>query len=480
MSPGSALLARPVRLRALASHGAPLALIGSAAGVLPVPVALLAGDWRLALGLGAGSVALALAGLGGRRLVHERELRRNEALVLVALAFVVMSLHTALGYAATGMPWRDALFEAVSGVTTTGLSTLADPRAWSDGLLFTRAWSQWYGGLGVIVFALAIVDNPGVVGRRLYAPVGGELPRHTTRRHARAIVLCYGALTLACWLLVVAAGGAPFDALLHTLAAVSTGGFSPHADSLAALPGWAERYAIMVGTLAGALPVAVVIAVGLRSGGRDVEIRTFALLVAVVGGLLAWRIGAQQGLAWDVAAREGLLLGISAQTTTGFATLSPARLDDAAKLLLCFAMLVGGCLGSTAGGFNVLRVLIVGRVLQGWLQRTALPDDALLADRLGTMTLEQDDVRQVLLLGALFSATLGAGWMGLLACGYPALDALFEAASALATTGLSVGITSAAMPDGAAALLALLMLLGRVELFALLVLVYPRTWHARR
>jgi trk system potassium uptake protein TrkH len=143
-------------------------------------------------------------------------------------------------------------------------------------------------------------------------------------------------------------------------------------------------------------------------------------------------------------------------------------------------MLIGGSLGSTAGGMKLLRLLILYRVLQLYFMRTAVPERAVLTPRLGAVALGNDDIRQSLILMTLFTLSLIVSWLAFLAYGYPAMDSLFEVSSALATTGLSTGISHESLPATLKLVLCLDMLLGRLEVFALLVLLYPRTWHERR
>lgn len=480
MSEGSATLAQPVRARVLAHFGGRLLLVGAVMSSVPLLVALLFGDWNSALVQCL--IVLAFTGLGFtlHRAGISGELQRNEALVLVALTFVVTPILSAFLFVAFGLSFTDALFEAVSGISTTGLSTVADPYIYPATFLFTRAWLQWYGGLGVIVLGIALLGGQDIATRRLYAPLDEHILANSSRQFARQMLRVYVLLSLGAWAVLSAAGTDPFIALLHTLSAVSTGGFSPFADSLQHLPDWGNRYLVIALSLIGALPLAMVIERGLRQVGADVEVR--ALLALCLGWtlLLAWRMHQTLGIDWSEALLQGGLLGISAQSTTGFSVLAPVHLDDMAKLLLCVAMLSGGCVGSTAGGIKLLRILILLRVLQLYFLRSAMPRHAVVPHKLGGALLSADDIQQASMLLLLFGLALLGSWLVFVACGYPAVDSLFEVTSALSTTGLSVGLSSADLPAALKLLLCFDMLLGRVELFALLVLLYPRTWILRR
>jgi len=145
-------------------------------------------------------------------------------------------------------------------------------------------------------------------------------------------------------------------------------------------------------------------------------------------------------------------------------------------LSLILSMLVGGSIGSTAGGVKLMRLLIALRLLQFFIQRTALPAHAVLERELSGDKLESDEIERALMLILIFVGTVLCSWLPFLLAGYDPLDALFEVVSACSTTGLSTGITSAGLESGLKAVLIVDMLLGRVEFLAFLVFLYPRTW----
>jgi trk system potassium uptake protein TrkH len=458
--------------------------VAAALSLAPVGVALLAGELALLAPLLASVFALGLLSLLLRRVPAVRDLQINEALVIVVSTFIIASLAGSLAMAGMGIGWLDAVFEATSAVTTTGLSTLASVEGRSKAFLFTRAWMQWYGGLGVAVLSVALVLGPGMAARRLE---GGRAHSEDSlvgaRAHARIVLAVYVAMTAVFVLLIWLAGAAPFDALLYGLAAVSTGGFAPHDQSLAAFDGWLVPTTVILACLAGSVTLTLyhrAARSGLRVLVADVELRTLLLLAAAgtlcVGLLGLWHGSASEPTSW---VRLPLLV-LSAQTTAGFAPLPVTGLDDASKLVLIAAMGIGGSTGSTAGGIKLLRLLVVAQVVRWALARIHLPSRAVSGPRLGGEPLADEEIRRAVAVIGLFGVAAAASWLIFLAHGHPALDSLFEVASALGTVGLSTGLCS---PDLAASLKALLcidMLLGRVEVLALLVAVWPRTWLGRR
>lgn len=480
MTEGAATLARPVRPRVLAYYGGQLMLVSAIFLAVPPLVALLFADFRSA-GVGA-VLAISIAGLGTwlRSFPTEGDLQRNEALTLVSAAFIFLSLVMAITFIAQGVRWDDALFEAVSGITTTGLSSISHLDSRSPALLFNRAWLQWCGGLGIIVLTLALVGHQGVASRRLYSSMEHQTLPVTTRYIARRISVFYLFVTFIAVVIISLSCGDIFAGLLHSLSAVSTGGFSPYDNSLQALPGWVSRYLVILFSFIGALPVVVLVEKQLRESGRDLEVKTLIVLCCLLTVVLAFLMQKNLGLPWSEALLQGGLLSISAQSTTGFSVLPVTEVDNTAKLVLCVSMLIGGSLGSTAGGVKLLRIIILYRVVQYYFLRTAVPERTVLGLKLGSSNLSMDEAMQPLFLITLFMLCLFVSWLIFIAYGYPAVDSLFEVASALATTGLSAGISSESLPVTLKLVLCVDMLLGRVEVFALLVLLYPRTWLKRR
>ena len=467
-----------------------LRLFGQLAGVMallflvPGVVALVSGDSRMLAAVALSVAPLALCWLALRGLRVPRDLQHNEALVVLALTFLVAALLGSIPLSASGIGWLEGFFESTSAITTTGLSTLRSVETRSPTFLFTRAWLQWCGGLGIVALGVALVLGPGVVARRLGA-AGGESEDviGSARENARITLRIYLGLTSVFFVLLCLAGVAPFHALLYTLSALSTGGFAPRDGSLAALDGWLQPTLVILGCVAGSVTLVLYQRVirdrGLRSLLADAELRALVLLGVVVSVLL-FGFSHLHATGPGLGAIQSLLLGFSAQTTAGFAPVKVAAVDDASKLVLIASMAIGGSTGSTAGGFKLMRLLVVVAVVRWALLRVHLPSRAVAPPRLGAARLEDVDVRRVVALFGAFTAAAGVSWLAFLACGLPALDSLFDVISALGTVGLSTGVTGPALPVGLKLLLCADMLFGRLEVLALLILFSPRTWLGRR
>lgn len=477
------MLWRAVRARVVLKHSGQLAIGIGAFTLVPVLVASILGDWLLAQGYGALALVFGVAGVLLARIDAPQDMRPNEALVIPALSFVTTPILYAGPPMLAGIEPLDALFESVSGITTTGLSTLGSVEASPPTLLFVRAWQQWIGGLGVVVFALALFVGPGPAALRLgEESLSTEGLVRSTRSRARHFLAAYAVLTLAGFGVLWAAGLPVFDAVTNTLAAVSTGGFSNHDASLAAFPVWGQRAAVIALSILGAISFTLYLPESrghLRRLARDPGLLgLLALGVVTTGLVLLFEVG-RSGAGAAAPLAELPLLAFSAQSTAGFTSVGVTSLAPASKLALIGAMVIGGNIGSTAGGIKVLRGLVLLRVVQSAVQRRSLPEHAVVSPSLGGRRLEDAEVSAALALALLFFLVIGVSWLAFVAYGYAPLDALFEVASATGTVGLSTGIARPELETPLKWILCADMWLGRLEVLPLLVLLTPATWLGR-
>jgi trk system potassium uptake protein TrkH len=273
-----------------------------------------------------------------------------------------------------------------------------------------------------------------------------------------------------------------FDAVLYTFAAISSGGFAPHSGSLATF-GWPAQTWITLLCLAGAIPLTLYYRIFRQK--QRVAVDVFQLLamvlaVVVVTFLLVASMRVRGGLSWAEALHHAPLLAVSAQSTAGFSSMPCSQLDPDSKLAVIFSMIVGGGVGSTAGGFKLLRLLIAASVFRLIIVRTCLPRHAVIEPRLAGRRLHGDEIQAALLLIFLYGVVVAVSWLQFVATGYHPLDSLFEVVSATGTVGLSVGITSADLPAQLKGVLCADMLMGRLEIIAWLVMLFPGTWFGKR
>lgn len=482
MSEGHLTLRYAVRTAVIGKYLGQLGFVLALLTCVPFAVALVFGDYAIA-----GRYALIIVLLLpltwlAQKLPTPSQLQHNEAMVIVALAFILSPLLMSFPMMASGLSWGEAIFEAISAVTTTGLTTLDSVEALPRSFLFARAWMQWYGGLGIVVLSVALLLGHHIASRRLTESASGEGLATTARTHARRALGIYLILTSLAVASLLLAGLKPFVAITHALAAVSTGGFSPYDASLGEMAHAGQALAIVLFGLLGAIPLHLYYRLRQSQTAPllDIELRLLlftCLLAALFLTLLLYR----NGMSWDEAVFHGTIQGISAQTTSGFSSLPIQGLDDGSKLVLIIAMFIGGGLGSTAGGTKLLRLLILLRLLQLLLQRIAMPSHVVVAPaKLGHRTMDEVDIQGALLLILLFVTVNILSWLAFVVYGYEPLDALFEVVSATGTVGLSSGITGPDLEPPLRLVLCVDMLLGRLEIVALLVLLYPYNWIGRR
>ena len=484
MSKQAAGLSYAVRFSVLAKYFGQLCFVVALLTVLPLVVSLVNSETHITLRYVFVVLALtAVAGLFGR--IHApQEVQVNEAMVLVAFMFLFTPLVVSFPIMGSGLAFSDALFEAISGITTTGLTTINNVEDMSPTFFFARAWMQWYGGLGIVILSLALLFRPGSAAKKFAVTetdeddlVGG------TKAHARRVLVVYAILSGTGILLLLTLGVRPFDALLYSLASVSTGGFAPHDNSLAALGSPVVYYAVILTCLAGAVPLSLYrmpYKRGRRSGTAVVQLRGLLIMGALVSVTLGISLALTEEGGWERAFRHAPILAFSAQTTAGFSTTDLSSLHAAAKLVLIMAMAVGGSVGSTAGGIKILRLLMVLSLLRVLLRRTCTSKHAVAEPRMAGQAMDESEIQEAFLVILLFLTVIVFSWLPFLFFQYDPLDSLFEVVSATGTVGLSVGVVSHDMPVLLKGVLCVDMLLGRLEILAWLVILYPRTWFGRR
>ena len=255
--------------------------------------------------------------------------------------------------------------------------------------------------------------------------------------------------------------------------------FPPYDGSLSALNVPAARFAVIVISVSGGLSLLIYYKIyerNWRSIFSNGQLLGYCAAAVVTVLLLACFLYSGTDLGGFAALWHGLLNGLSALSTAGFSSMSITEMDGASKLTLILAMSIGGCAGSTAGGIKIIRLLIFFRLLYLLIQKAAAPSRAVIEVRLNGMKLGVDEMLNAVCIFVLFATVIAISWLSFLAMDHRPLDSLFEVVSALATVGLSSGLTSAEMPPLLKGVLCLNMLLGRLEIVAWLIFFHPGTW----
>jgi trk system potassium uptake protein TrkH len=453
------------------------ALYHADAGTYPLLITMLAM-------LGGGAAALRVFRW---RFSRDPNLDAREGVTAVAGGWLATGLLGGLPYRLGGMfdSFTDAAFESFSGFSTTGSSVLADIEAAPASLLLWRGMTHWLGGMGIIVLSLAILPHLGVGGLQLFrAEVPGpNSDRLTPRLKDTAIILwqVYLFLTIAMFLLLLLGEMDFVEAATHSFATLATGGFSTRNASLAAFSPYSQWVCVVFMFMAG---VNFTIHFNLLRGKfrlslADEEFRLYACIGGAAALIISFQLLAD-GMNLEPALRTASFQAVSIMTTTGFVTADYEIWPPLAQTILLILMLIGGSAGSTAGGIKCLRVLVLGKVLHREVFRLAHPN-SVRPTKLNQVELPKNVIDGCVGFVALFFLVWAASALALAAIGLDLATSLSASLTCLANVGPGFGGVGPAenfqwLPDPAKWILSLDMLLGRLELFTLLVLCSRTFW----
>ncbi|MEQ1439141.1 TrkH family potassium uptake protein [Fontimonas sp. SYSU GA230001] len=421
----------------------------------------------------------------------QTDLKIRDGFLVVVLFWVVLSTFGAIPLYVAHVGWDsyvDAMFEATSGLTTTGATVVSglDQMPWS--ILFYRCQLHWLGGMGVIVLAVALLPMLGVGGMQLFrAETPGPMKdaKLTPRiaGTARALWIIYVMITVICALVYWMLGMSPFDAICHAMSTISTGGFANHDASIGYYQSLGIEIAVMVFMLVGAMNFALHF-VAWRSRSvltylRDAEFRAFIGIVLVFGVLVCvplWWFGTYDSL--GLAIRKGMFQLIAYGTDAGFATADPTPWPGYVPLLIVLSGFMVGCAGSTAGGVKVTRLILFTKQAARELQRLLHPS-ATITLKLGGKTVPDDIVYAV---GGFFSIYVGLTiflTFVMIGTGLDPVTAFSAVAACINNEGPGLGAlnsTMAGVTDFGKWVLIVTMIMGRLEIFTFLIVFTPGFW----
>ena len=423
-------------------------------------------------------------------------LRQREGFLFVSLVWLAAALYGALPFcfeAAFKANFTDALFESMSGFTTTGASSLANIEGLPRGLLFWRALTPWLGGAGIVMLFIAFLrgkDGSGAGAQIFNAEhSGGELADKITPRisdGAKALCLIYVGLTVAETALLLLGGLDLYDALIHAFGSISTGGFSSHNTGVAYYNSAYVEWVVTAFMLIASINLGLYYQLLARNRSklmRDEEARVFviicaAAIVLVTAALSKQQVYAGQSLGFII--RQAALQTVSVITTTGFATGDHVAWPAFARGLVFMLAFVGGCVGSTASSIKVSRVIVAFKACRNELLEMAHPR---LVNKLyfNKKPLGQNTVRHVMLLMAAFCFFTATGALLLTLSGLTIAEAFSASLACISNVGPGMGGIMASLDYTALNALAKYvlifnMLVGRLEIFTVLVLFLPRVW----
>lgn len=414
------------------------------------------------------------------------------AVTAVAVAWLSISVAAAVPYVlADVLVWDLALFESVSGLTGTGSTVLSPIEGNTHGLLFYRQLTQWVGGMGVVVLAVAILPFLGVGGLELLraespGPTSDQLvPRISDT--ARRLWTIYGALTALSTVILLMVGMGPYDAISHAMTGVGTGGFSPYNDSISHFDSWPVEAGVIVSMFLGAVKFPLFYAAirrrDLRVFWRSSEFRFFVWIVVGATAFLS-ALNWADGTALTVAFRDSSFNVVSLMSSCGFGTADFTAWVPATQIVLLFLMVTGSMAGSTSGALKLFRVQVVMK--HAWREvRSVRRPRGIFPIRLGDEVVPEDIVQRVLGYVMFYFVVAVIGIVTISALGADLATASGSVVTAMGGVGPGLGETGPAanflVLDGAQrAVMIWLMLLGRLEIFPLLVFLLPVSAAARR
>ena len=429
---------------------------------------------------------------------------RREGIVVVGLGWVLCGIVGSLPYM-LGEPrleMSDALFESVSGFTTTGSTIMQtnplaglDIESWPRGILLWRSVTQWLGGMGILVLFVAILSYLGMGSKSLFRNESsfqtGEATTARIRDTAMTLWKVYVVITLVCVIGLKAMGLSTYNAISHAFTVVSTGGFSPHNESIGHYSGWGNGWLVelwlslfMVICSMNFLIWVVLLRKRWKRLQDEEEGRLFIVFCLAASVVLSFGVASSQSMDFFTALRQSWFTVVSIASTTGFGTVDYLQWPSYGLILLAGMMFLGGCSGSTAGGMKVSRLIVFLKTARFEIVKAFRPNQVFRMHVNGN-ALGGGERAQTVVFVALYAFIVMLSWfvVALLEAGngMDMLTAFGCVAATLANIGPGFGDVG---PSGNFAhllpvtkvFLSLLMILGRLELYAILVLFMPSIW----
>ncbi len=422
---------------------------------------------------------------------HQKELKIRDGFLVVVMFWITLGISGAVPFYmvdAPNMTFTDAVFESMSGLTTTGATVLTDLDTLPKAVLFYRQFLQWLGGMGIVVLAVAILPLLGVGGMQLYrAETPGPMkdskltPRITET--AKALWYIYLALTILCAVAFNWAGMSWFDAIGHSFSTVAIGGFSTHDASIGYFSSSVIEMITIVFMLIAGMNFSLHFLAwrhrSIRHYLHDAELRTYLFILIIISLVTSGYLYFSHTFdgPWE-ALRQGTFQTVSIGTTAGFATADFSIWPSFVPILLLMTSYVGGCAGSTGGGLKVIRVMLLFK--QGYREVLRLiHPNAIFAIKVNDKAIPRKVVGAVWGFFALYIFSFGAMHLFLMATGLDVVTSFSAVTACINNLGPGLGEVSAnygEINSPAKWMLCMAMLLGRLEIFTLLVVLSPAFW----
>ncbi len=440
--------------------------------------------YSLAAMVGTGAV-LTYVGRG-----KERNISRKDGYIVVTLCWIIFSIFGSVPYYLSGyLPSvTDAFFETMSGFSTTGATVLDDIEALPHSLLFWRAMTHWVGGLGIVFFTVAVFPVFGLGDINLFAaesvgPMRAKLhPRISVA--ARWILTIYIGLTLIATVSFYFAGMGKFDAVCHAMSTISTGGFSTKQASIATYNSPLIEYVVTLFMFLGGVNLSLLYLFFFKARFgelfRDSEFRVYCGSVALFTIVIAAGLFFSTSMGVEESFRTSLFQVVSIQTTTGFATSNYVLWQPILWLMISAVMFLGACSGSTSGAMKCARISILGRVMFNEFKRILHPN-AVIPVRMSGKIVPSSVQSAILAYTVIYVATVVVGVFVNMTFGLDFLDAYGLSVTSVGNVGPALGHygpmdSFSILPATIKWFCSFQMLVGRLEFFAVLLLLMPSFW----
>ena len=423
----------------------------------------------------------------------ERKLSRKDGYVVVTFAWIIFSIFGMLPYYISGyIPnLTNAFFETMSGFSTTGASILDDIESLPHALLFWRSMTQWIGGMGIVIFTIAVLPIFGVGGIQLFAAeaTGPKFDKITPRIDVTAkwIWAIYIVLTITETLLLMLGGLSLFDSVCHAMSTTATGGFSTKQDSIAAFHSPYVEYVITIFMFLSCINFSLLYLLFLKGSIKrllgDSEVRWYVKTVLMFTTIITIGLLISSPMGLEEAFRKSSFLVVSLQTTCGYVTDDYMLWAPPLWMLTTIITYCGACAGSTSGGTKCIRAVIVARIAKNEFMHILHPN-AVLPVKVNGTSVSSTTKNTVLAFFVVFVLLVFLGWFVMMIIGLDFDDAYSVVISSLANVGPGIGMCGPsfswnALPDAAKWLSIVYMLIGRLELFTVLLLLNPTFWKKR-
>lgn len=420
--------------------------------------------------------------------LENKNVGKREGYIIVSITWIVISLFGTLPFLISGAipSFTNAFFETISGFTTTGASILSDIESLPKGILFWRSLTHWIGGMGIVVLSVAILPFLGIGGQQMFV---AEMPgvKHDKlhpriTQTAKRLWAIYLILTVVQTVLLIFGGMSFFDSLCHTFGTVATGGFSTQNNSIAGYSPYIQYVIIIFMILAGTNFTLHYFALHgrLRKVWQNEEFRKYIYVILAVPLLIAAILVIFDNKEIESSFRDALFQVVSILTTTGYVTSDYLLWPVALWMIIFLLMFVGGSAGSTGGGIKVIRQLLLFKNSALELKRAVHPN-AIIPAKLNGKAVPQDIIYKIMAFFLIYMIIFAFGTMVMSLLGLDFETAIGSAAATLGNIGPGIGNVGptgnyADIPVFGKWFLSFLMLLGRLELFTVLIILTRAFW----